>query len=583
MKDFTYQACLNDLPEVVLNFILRLVPPYHDLKSCMLVNKYWCCLVRGVIKQRKKEFLNAIKSRNVLWEELDVGTNAGPTINKRYSHSACVHKGSLYVFGGCTTQNTTFNDLWKLDLNTRRWIRLLTTGTYPSPKACPSMVSFNDNIWLFGGLTFPAAYPYHQGFRMSKELHSYSSITNKWTLQRPENVQPLSMAGHSVSMQRERFMVVFGGSQMSDVNNHCNSSNSVWVFDTIEKTWDIKRTNLPVPLPRFMHSQVKINEDQMLILGGCSGPNAKFSDVWLLSIPEDPYAVWFWKEITVRYSHLRADFLWRNPVVKVDSALVVLGYDSNTHQSPKLRERRLLSEPNCNRNQSLRNASAGNSEDNVNGRRGTFKRRLPQNRQQSESSSDEGESNQGVKALQPLNCPTVYRNNVNIDNLLSRGYPHQSEHRFDSSGPGPSIRRNSFHNMEKKLNLLKAYHNHIRVENMLSEIGVQTFSEMDQLNLNKNHTVSSKNHSQKRLQLFSIDISELLNTFSVSWLPKPMNQPVINRGPEELIKYSLAVGNSEIIVFGGTTPSVENDSEATQNSDGASNCTHFISSFHEII
>ncbi|KAG1669407.1 F-box only protein 42 [Nymphon striatum] len=297
MKDFTYQACLNDLPEVVLNFILRLVPPYHDLKSCMLVNKYWCCLVRvfrfrtfsswehkgnkisvpclnfmgtnfvmfmcifaclllGVIKQRKKEFLNAIKSRNVLWEELDVGTNAGPTINKRYSHSACVHKGSLYVFGGCTTQNTTFNDLWKLDLNTRRWIRLLTTGTYPSPKACPSMVSFNDNIWLFGGLTFPAAYPYHQGFRMSKELHSYSSITNKWTLQRPENVQPLSMAGHSVSMQRERFMVVFGGSQMSDVNNHCNSSNSVWVFDTIEKTWDIKRTNLPVPLPRFMHSQV---------------------------------------------------------------------------------------------------------------------------------------------------------------------------------------------------------------------------------------------------------------------------------------------------------------------------------------
>ncbi|KAG1669408.1 F-box only protein 42 [Nymphon striatum] len=331
-----------------------------------------------------------------------------------------------------------------------------------------------------------------------------------------------------------------------------------------------------VKMQHKVEDSVKINEDQMLILGGCSGPNAKFSDVWLLSIPEDPYAVWFWKEITVRYSHLRADFLWRNPVVKSLVSLVAMTTRAFCRKLPEQ-----CQAPD--RNQSLRNASAGNSEDNVNGRRGTFKRRLPQNRQQSESSSDEGESNQGVKALQPLNCPTVYRNNVNIDNLLSRGYPHQSEHRFDSSGPGPSIRRNSFHNMEKKLNLLKAYHNHIRVENMLSEIGVQTFSEMDQLNLNKNHTVSSKNHSQKRLQLFSIDISELLNTFSVSWLPKPMNQPVINRGPEELIKYSLAVGNSEIIVFGGTTPSVENDSEATQNSDGASNCTHFISSFHEII
>lgn len=47
MKDFTSQASIDDLPEVVLTFILRLVPPYRDLKHCMLVNKYWCCLVRG--------------------------------------------------------------------------------------------------------------------------------------------------------------------------------------------------------------------------------------------------------------------------------------------------------------------------------------------------------------------------------------------------------------------------------------------------------------------------------------------------------------------------------------------------------
>lgn len=52
----------------------------------------------------------------------------GLTISKRYSHSACCNGNSMYIFGGCTTANTTFNDLWRLDLGTRCWIRPLATG-----------------------------------------------------------------------------------------------------------------------------------------------------------------------------------------------------------------------------------------------------------------------------------------------------------------------------------------------------------------------------------------------------------------------------------------------------------------------
>lgn len=40
---------------------------------------------------------------------------------------------SMYVFGGCTQSscNAAFNDLWRLDLNSKEWIRPLASGTSP--------------------------------------------------------------------------------------------------------------------------------------------------------------------------------------------------------------------------------------------------------------------------------------------------------------------------------------------------------------------------------------------------------------------------------------------------------------------
>lgn len=40
---------------------------------------------------------------------------------------------SMYVFGGCTQSscNAAFNDLWRLDLNSKEWIRPLASGTGP--------------------------------------------------------------------------------------------------------------------------------------------------------------------------------------------------------------------------------------------------------------------------------------------------------------------------------------------------------------------------------------------------------------------------------------------------------------------
>jgi len=75
-------------------------------------------------------------------------SDEGQQITKRYSHSAVYDDGtlSMFVFGGCTSTSTTFNDLWRLDLTTRTWHRPISGGTYPSPKACSVLVRYeHDN------------------------------------------------------------------------------------------------------------------------------------------------------------------------------------------------------------------------------------------------------------------------------------------------------------------------------------------------------------------------------------------------------------------------------------------------------
>lgn len=96
-------------------------------------------------KTKRRNLQKAIVEFDVSWKTI-IPVEKVSTITKRYSHSAVVHENSMYVFGGCTNALTTFNDLWKLDLSKRQWLRLITMGTYPSPKACSTMVCYKDSL-----------------------------------------------------------------------------------------------------------------------------------------------------------------------------------------------------------------------------------------------------------------------------------------------------------------------------------------------------------------------------------------------------------------------------------------------------
>ncbi|XP_029105307.1 F-box only protein 42-like isoform X1 [Scleropages formosus] len=271
---------------------------------------------RGVAHQCYHGFLKAIQEGNIQWESRTY-PYPGTPITQRFSHSACYYdlNQSMYVFGGCTQSscNAAFNDLWRLDLNSKEWIRPLASGSYPSPKAGATLVVYQDLLVLFGGWTRPSPYPLHQPERFFDEIHTYSPSKNWWNCIVTTHGPP-PMAGHSSSVIGSN-MIVFGGSLGAR-----QMSNEVWVLDLEQWSWFKPPIFGSSPHPRGGQSQIVIDDETLLILGGCGGPNALLKDAWLLHMRSSP---WSWQQLRVENEDHGAPELWCHPACRVGQCVVV--------------------------------------------------------------------------------------------------------------------------------------------------------------------------------------------------------------------------------------------------------------------
>ncbi|XP_062400777.1 F-box only protein 42 [Sardina pilchardus] len=305
-----------ELPEEVLEYILSFLSPYQEHKTAALVCKQWYRLIKGVAYQCYHGFLRAVQEGNIQWESRTY-PYPGTPITQRFSHSACYYDSnqSMYVFGGCTQSscNAAFNDLWRLDLNSKEWIRPLASGSYPSPKAGATLVMYKDLLVLFGGWTRPSPYPLHQPERFFDEIHTYSPSKNWWNCIVTTHGPP-PMAGHSASVIGST-MVVFGGSLGAR-----QMSNEVWVLDLEQWSWSKPNITGPSPHPRGGQSQIVIDNETLLILGGCGGPNALLKDAWLLHMGS---SAWTWQQLRVENEEHGAPELWCHPACRVGQCVVV--------------------------------------------------------------------------------------------------------------------------------------------------------------------------------------------------------------------------------------------------------------------
>nr|XP_045600866.1 F-box only protein 42-like [Procambarus clarkii] len=542
-------AILDDLPEEILEYILCLISPYNDLRSCRQVCRRWYTCCQGVVEKRKSRFFTALKVGCVKWYSPTYPSHIIP-ISRRYSHSACVFDSSMYVFGGCTSTNTTFNDLWRFDLGLHEWTRLLTTGTYPSPKAYASMVTWNNCLVLFGGWTHPSLYPLHQQWVLFSELHVYDILGNRWTqLYYPGSPPPT--AGHSASVHGS-IMVVFGGLQKQEGTS--GSTSDVFCLDLIRQCWFKPVVSDPMPKPRYGHSQIKLDERHILILAGCGGSNKLYNDIWLLSMPDNIYnrsEKWHWEQVYVEESEHMPSQMWYNPACKVGNSVVVLSTCGSNNASAGGNMSQLLVPGSVRRqpanvwvppiqqpeirphdHQPLERHQL---EPNVNGQRG-FLRPGIHSVEQAESSSDENDDGNFQGA-------------------------HSGQGTSGRGRPRPSIRPNASSDRERRLQVLS------RMKERLRELSRQQ---------EPSSATSIKTPSRSTVTPHMLDISRVISDRQARWWSVNQSNSLstcIGSPPQPSLLYSLVLGRGHLIMFGG----IPHDPTGGQSQETVSNSVIFVS------
>ena len=643
---------IDKLPDEILEYILGLVSPYSDLDNCACVSSRWFDCCKRVVAMRLQHFRGQAASGSLLWSHQPVEDSVN-SISKRYSHCAVYYpdKCCMYVFGGCTSTSSTFNDLWELNLSTRSWRRPLSKGAYPSPKACASMVRYGDMLVLFGGWTHPSLYPLHQSWKLFSELHIYFISENRWALVTTEaEVKPPAMAGHSASVHGSR-MIVFGGLHKQRSVGHYTSSNDIWVYNLEYSLWERHLAGgSNTPLPRYGQSQLYLDDDHLLILGGCGGPNNEYSDIWLLDMTQSP---WTWVQMEVRGSDHRAKDIWCHPAVKVGDKVVVLGKCRNLTPAkqppsqaswnviPQLRRginrgqgsmRHRVSAPAPHHRQDVSSSDSdmdlavepvvpsssrqppGNSlrsiEDDdhpassvnlhvnnlgrssgASGRPQTFRTSVNLNiAGPSSAQAAPASVNNKVNALIPVKVTPSHSkvlgpaaNTGNMDPSVAGprarevssslpthqlpgapGNPEQSR----AAGAPQKNRQKMLENRQRQLASLQRMEEKIR-----------NSSKSSNSNANSKQSNASTVCPHHRMTTHILDISEAISNHVVTWLP--VNPEGSVNGPQESILYSLVLGRTELIMFGGLMKDVSvtaagGRQSQQNNSETVSNCLYYL-------
>lgn len=521
---------ISSIPDEVLEFILLHISPYEDLHSCLLVSKRWKRCVRNVVKLRKRNFKKSIAEFNVKWFSLSIACSENymktPTISKRYSHAAVVHENFMYVFGGCSHSMTTFNDLWKFDLSQRIWLRPFATGNYPSPKAHTSLTCYKDQLILFGGWTYPSNTIYldfYSKWFVFDELHMYDIKSSHWN-QIVTQFNPPPTAGHSVSIINDD-MIIFGGLIKEGTNQlQCQRTNEVWKFNLELLTWTKPVIKSRKPKARCGQTQINLDDKNILIIGGSDDPQSSLSDAWILRIDE----VWTWIPVEVRAKSNRPPDLWTNLGCKVgDKVVFVNKIEDNLPklpcQLPESTENISTEDPPLNARIDLAKRPP-DVDENINGKRGSLKV-LRTNKNSPDKSQ-----------LRDLKI-----NVRNPDHMAMAAFIKNT-------------------NDSDRVNNLERIH-----QRMLRDKKLLPKSQL----LNQNLTRSG---------LYVLDISHALDDKPyVTWLP-PRN---LQKGPETKILFTLCLGKSEIIMFGGVKDL--NEGKNFYSTVNISNDLHFISAQKYVI
>jgi F-box protein 42 len=202
------------LPEEIVEKILCYLLLRSDQNLGRLVCTLWNRVLLRIRNKRHETFLQSVKNGKIYWRKYANTSRVSPA--PRFSHASCVLKGKLCIFGGCSSTNTVYNDLFVFCLEEQKWSKVTTSGFTPVPRECATLVSYwtkNTCIMiLFGGCCQPPRSLMPSNGKFFNDVQILNFVDQHWTGMRADESYPCPRAGHSASVIGNT-MVIFGGAQ----------------------------------------------------------------------------------------------------------------------------------------------------------------------------------------------------------------------------------------------------------------------------------------------------------------------------------------------------------------------------------
>eukprot|EP00048_Salpingoeca_helianthica_P009334 m.134106 g.134106 ORF g.134106 m.134106 type:complete len:1328 (+) comp14840_c0_seq1:122-4105(+) len=230
--------------------------------------------------------LSCAKNTSVVW------TPFQPQLQPedRQCASAIVRNGLLYVMGGWMRRLNTYNDVWSFDPVQQIWIEVpITTIT---PVASASLVTYNDQFYLFGGI-----FQFHNGTVFLRNTLTQINVDTlaSHILTPSDGIVPTPRQLHTAVVDKDS-MYVFGGVVCSQ-GQLCSGNYSMFIPESIDELWVYSFTNntwrnlthlsSPWPGPRNKHTAVTImtrHGTEMLVYAGIG--THLYSDLWAFSFAQ---------------------------------------------------------------------------------------------------------------------------------------------------------------------------------------------------------------------------------------------------------------------------------------------------------
>jgi N-acetylneuraminic acid mutarotase len=215
-----------------------------------------------------------------VWTDL-AATGTLPPARSEHAVAYDATNGVVILFGGWDKANTTFNDTWLFDSNTRTWTAAATTGKLPAARAQHQMVSdtLGGKVIMFGGILKA------DGTQL-KDTWAYDPATKTWADKKPAGTVPSARSSFSMVYDELNQRIILFGGWSKATSAHLNDT---WAYDPATNTWtDLKPTG-DVPTARGSQAMAYDQVEGKVVLFGGTDSSAYFNDTYVYDYPTNAW------------------------------------------------------------------------------------------------------------------------------------------------------------------------------------------------------------------------------------------------------------------------------------------------------